>query len=151
MRRCSSDGATLGGALFSAGGFHHACTLACVLTFAAVLIGVAAALGFACVDAEARNSGGFFAFGWRGGFRRSFAATCRSKEAGGGDCSDGSGADWIFHCEDLYDESEKRYGFRPMFCSIFQLAAQRYSVDYRVCGAICPTGSTSQESRRQTC
>ncbi len=108
-------GATLGGAFFGAGGFHHASTFAGILAFAAIFLSVAAALGFACVDTEARDRSSFFRCSWRGGFRRGFAATCRSKEAGGGDCSDGSSANWVFHCKDLYDESENRYGFEPFF------------------------------------
>jgi hypothetical protein len=137
------NGATLGGALFSASGFHHASTLAGVLAFAAVFVSVAAALSFACVDTKARDGSGFFRCGWRGGFVRCFAATCRSKEAGGGDCSDGSGANWIFHCEDLYDESEKRYGFRRLFWSIFRLLQRRHSVEYPTRGAICPISGAS--------
>lgn len=121
-------GATLGSAFFGAGGFYYASALAGVLAFAAVICGVARALSFACVDTEARDGSGFFRCGWRGGFRRGFAATCRSKEAGGGESGDGSGANWVFHCKDLYDETEKRYGFQPIFWIIFRLLAQHHSV-----------------------
>ena len=134
-------GTTLAGAFFGAGGFNYASALAGVLAFAAVICIVARALGFACVDTEARDCSGFFRCHWRGGFGRCFAATCRSKEAGGGDCSDGSGANWVFHCKDLYDETQKRYGFQPIFWSFYRPRSQPTASEFSsaaLLGAICP-------------
>jgi len=108
-------GATLAGAFFGAGGFNHALALACILAFAAVLVGVAAALRFAFVGAHAHRHRGFFGRGWRGGLARCFATACGGEEASRSNGSDGSGANWIFHCATLYDETAKRYGAVGIF------------------------------------